>query len=122
MVPFAIFPSTRTEETHLGCRVVLYACCQMAKDRVHSVPWLLPSDAQERLQSPGHRRKDRLRRFVRIHGNGRSGVFPLAQSTDVREGVFGGENEARLSFPNSTLVLQLLVESIVVSTSVRSVR
>ena len=85
------------------------------------MPWLLPRDAQELLQSPGHRGKDGLRRFVRIHGNGGSGVFPLGQSADVREGVFGGENEARFSLPNSTLVFQLLVESIVVSTSVRSV-
>ena len=111
-----------SSRTYLGSHVVLNASGQMAKHRVHRVPGLLPSDAEKLLQSARHGRENGLRRFMRVHGNGRTRVLTLAQPTNVSERVFGGDDQTRFPLSHATFVLELLVESIVMSTSVGSVK
>ena len=101
---------------------MLNASGQMSKHRVHCVPGLLSSDAEKLLQSARHGRENGLRRFMRVHGNGGTRVLTLAQPTNVSEGVLGGDDQTRFSLPHATFVLELLVESIVMSTSVGSAK
>ena len=92
----------------------------MAKDGVHGVPGLLSSDAEVLLESASHGRENGLSRFVGIHGDGGPGVLPGAQTADMRESFLSGDDEARFSLPDSALVFQFVVESLVVPTSLRS--
>ena len=99
---------------------MLNASCQVAENRIHGVPGLLPGDTQILLKSASHGRENGLGRLMGIHGDGGPSVFPLSQSTDMREGILGGDDKTRFALAHPSLVFKLLVESIIVTTSVRS--